>query len=424
MDEETEERKKLTSIEEALRKAREAKSELTQRMKEYDSIMGRIDALYGLIFNGPTPGFSNEDDLEQAVQASISVVHRARTEYSKESEAFDILSRSDRTFKECQSKLKDAIYWATALAMLAGGRTAEAKETSSLRIAHSLAQKAQSLVRDAQQYSAHVRTLENPSIARELPVRKENETEFHEVLKKLAAELGNTYAQLLSERKACADRTADCKASVVEAEQSASDRKRELHELRKATFLDVVSKLKSGEIAEPTESDFEGTEEAPPPSYEQQDFGATVNYHHHPSMHLHLPRLNTLSISSAQNSPMQAQAPLPLPLELRNAKQEHSGPFRQIAAEFVAPPYDVGIGRMVESDNMGVPSPSSSSFSPLNGSTGNHAHARSSGQGHLGFFDSEAGTTPTTPSTSRPSGARTRTRPPRPLPRVPQPNTR
>lgn len=46
-------------------------------------------------------------------------------------------------------------------------RTAEAKETSSLRIAHTLAQKAQAQVREAQQFSAHIRTLENPSIARE-----------------------------------------------------------------------------------------------------------------------------------------------------------------------------------------------------------------------------------------------------------------
>ncbi|KAJ4467317.1 hypothetical protein C8R41DRAFT_51421 [Lentinula lateritia] len=244
MAEETKERDRRASLEQALTKAQASKTDFLNKMQEYDTIKAKIDALYTLIFNGPTPGFPKEDELEQLVQASYSVVERAKAGYNSENEALEILSRSERTFRECQAKLKDAIYWATA-SMLAGGRTAEAKETASLRLANSLALKAQGFVREAQQLSAHIRTLEVPSIAREMPARKENDTEFHEVLKAAAAELGNTYSQLLSERRACADRTADAKVAVQNAEQAVLDRKKELHELRKELFLDVVSKLKS-----------------------------------------------------------------------------------------------------------------------------------------------------------------------------------
>ncbi|KAJ4470869.1 hypothetical protein J3R30DRAFT_1132199 [Lentinula aciculospora] len=166
MEKETQERQRRATLEEALNKAQASKMEFLGKMKDYDTIMAKLDALYALIFNGPTPGFPREDELEQSVQASYSVVERTKGGYNSENEALEILSRSEKTFRECQSKMKDAIYWATA-SMLAGGRTAEAKETASLRIAHTLAQKAQGFVREAQQYSAQVRTLEQPSIARE-----------------------------------------------------------------------------------------------------------------------------------------------------------------------------------------------------------------------------------------------------------------
>ncbi|KAJ3878643.1 hypothetical protein F5051DRAFT_405280 [Lentinula edodes] len=371
MAEETKERDRRASLEQALTKAQASKTDFLNKMQEYDTIKAKIDALYTLIFNGPTPGFPKEDELEQLVQASYSVVERAKAGYNSENEALEILSRSERTFRECQAKLKDAIYWATALAMLAGGRTAEAKETASLRLANSLALKAQGFVREAQQFSPHIRTLEYPSIAREMPTRKENDTEFHEVLKAAAAELGNTYSQLLSERRACADRTADAKVAVQNAEQAVLDRKKELHELRKELFLDVVSKLKSGELAEPTDLDFEGLQDAPP-SYElQHSVSHPHSYTHsdshsgsHSRSHSH-----TISLSS-------------MPPDLIIAKQ-HTGALRQISTDFAAPAYDSALS------------------SPI-------SHPFSSTQ------------TPSTPSASRPGGARSRTA--RPLPRLPQAN--
>ncbi|KAJ3853947.1 hypothetical protein EV368DRAFT_81095 [Lentinula lateritia] len=377
MAEETKERDRRASLEQALTKAQASKTDFLNKMAEYDTIKAKIDALYTLIFNGPTPGrypdfecFPKEDELEQLVQASYSVVERAKAGYNSENEALEILSRSERTFRECQAKLKDAIYWATA-SMLAGGRTAEAKETASLRLAHSLALKAQGFVREAQQFSTHVRTLEYPSIAREIPTRKENDTEFHEVLKAAAAELGNSYSQLLSERRACADRTADAKAAVQNAEQAVLDRKKELHELRKELFLDVVSKLKSGELAEPTDLDFEGLQDAPP-SYElQNSVSHSHSYTHSNSNSGSHSRSNSHTISLSS-----------MPPDLIIAKQ-HTGALRQISTDFAAPAYDSALS-----------SPISHPFSST--------------------------PTPPTPSASRPGGARPRTA--RPLPRVPQAN--
>ncbi|KAJ3894429.1 hypothetical protein GG344DRAFT_74105 [Lentinula edodes] len=386
MAEETKERDRRASLEQALTKAQASKTDFLNKMQEYDTIKAKIDALYTLIFNGPTPGRYPDFGYP------FPIVERAKAGYNSENEALEILSRSERTFRECQAKLKDAIYWATALAMLAGGRTAEAKETASLRLANSLALKAQGFVREAQQFSPHVRTLEYPSIAREMPTRKENDTEFHEVLKAAAAELGNTYSQLLSERRACADRTADAKVAVQNAEQAVLDRKKELHELRKELFLDVVSKLKSGELAEPTDLDFEGLQDAPP-SYElQHSVSHPHSYTHsdshsgsHSRSHSH-----TISLSS-------------MPPDLIIAKQ-HTGALRQISTDFAAPAYDSALSSPVGS----YTAPKSHILINISVCVTQISHPFSSTQ------------TPSTPSASRPGGARSRTA--RPLPRLPQAN--
>jgi hypothetical protein len=409
MDEEDRERHRKTSLEQDLKKAEDLKSELLTKMKDYDDVMGKIEALYGLIFNGPTPGFPQEDEAEQAVHAALSVVQRTRAEFNQENEAYEILSRSDRTFRDCQTKLKDAIYWATALAMLAGGRTAEVKETASLRIAHTLAQKAQSLVRDAQQFSAHVRTLENPSIARELPVRKDNDTEFHETLKALAADLGNTYSQLLSERQSCASRTAECKSALLESEQAVSDRKKELFELRKSLFLDVVAKLKSGEIEEPSEEDIDWEREAPPPSYEQQQS--------------HPPPPNPNAASSS--SPMSVTDSF----LLFQQQQPSSSPFAHHPHAGHSPPPSLFIPKQEPSSGGGgggphrqfSPSPTTydtvGSSSPSSVSVYSSPHSNS----HSSFYYPTSPPPLTTPTTARPGTAGSRSRG-RPLPRVPQPN--
>ncbi|KAF8832837.1 hypothetical protein HHX47_DHR1001583 [Lentinula edodes] len=332
MAEETKERDRRASLEQALTKAQASKTDFLNKMQEYDTIKAKIDALYTLIFNGPTPGRYPDFGYP------FPIVERAKAGYNSENEALEILSRSERTFRECQAKLKDAIYWATA-SMLAGGRTAEAKETASLRLAHSLALKAQGFVREAQQFSTHVRTLEYPSIAREMPTRKENDTEFHEVLKAAAAELGNTYSQLLSERRACADRTADAKAAVQNAEQTVLDRKKELHELRKELFLDVVSKLKSGELAEPTDLDFEGLQDAPP-SYElQHSVSHSHSYTHSNSHSGSHSRSNSHTISLSS-----------MPPDLIIVKQ-HTGALRQLSTDFAAPAYDNISSFFVNSDS-------------------------------------------------------------------------
>ncbi|KAJ3763280.1 hypothetical protein EV360DRAFT_78530 [Lentinula raphanica] len=364
MAEETKERERRTELEKALNTAQTSVKIGTLESNEGArfTYLDNTD----IISSPPFVGFPREDELEQSVQASYTGVERAKAAFGSENEALEILSRSEKTFRECQAKMKDAIYWATALAMLAGGRTAEAKEGSSLKAAHALAQKAQAFVREAQQFSTHVRTLENPSIAKELPARKENDTEFHETLKASASELGNTYSQLLAERRACAERAADAKTAVHNAEQAVADRKKELHELRKEIFLEIVSKLKSGELAEPTDLDFEGLQDAPP-SYEQQHPYSYSQSRSRPNSH-NSHNSRTISLSS-------------LPPNFIGAKQEANGSYRP---SYASPPYEH------------VPS------SPI--------------------YDPYSSTpTPSTPSASRSDSSRPRTAR-RPLPRVPQAN--
>ncbi|KAF5346126.1 hypothetical protein D9758_009919 [Tetrapyrgos nigripes] len=266
LQEEMRERDKLAGLQRALSSAQSQKTPIAARAKEYEDLDAQLDALYGLVFSGPTPGYPEEDALEQQVAAARLVHHRAQTDLDGESQTLELLVKAERTMREAQSKLKDGIYWATALAMLAGGRSAEVKESSALRSAHALARKAELEYNEGRQRSSNVKLLDRSKLAKELPQRKEVDPNFHEELKKISIELTETQNLLTTERKACAARTTHANMVVTQAEQTMNDYRKELNTVRRAIFEDIVTKVNNGEfrINDDEDPEADGLEDAPP----------------------------------------------------------------------------------------------------------------------------------------------------------------
>ncbi|KAK7464263.1 hypothetical protein VKT23_006427 [Stygiomarasmius scandens] len=262
MQDEMRERDKLSGLQRALSAAEAESPELKARAYEYEYLDAQLDALYGLVFSGPTP----EDALEQQVAAARSVHQRVQVDLQTEMQTLELLVRAERTMREAHSKLKDSIYWATALAMLAGGRSAEMKEVSALKSAHSLARRAEMEYNECQMKSTHVRFLERSKLAKELPQRKEGNNTFHEDLTQLSNELSESQNQITTERKAAQARVTSTSLVANQAEQTLNEYRRELNAARRAIFEEIVDKVNNGQynLDEREDGEVEGLEDAPP----------------------------------------------------------------------------------------------------------------------------------------------------------------
>ncbi|THU79482.1 hypothetical protein K435DRAFT_875419 [Dendrothele bispora CBS 962.96] len=265
MQDEMRERDKLAGLQRALTSAREQKPDILGRVHEYEDLDAQLDALYGLVFSGPTPGYPQEDALEQQVAAARSVHQRVQADLETETETLELLVRAEKTMREAHSKLKDAIYWATALAMLAGGRSAEVKEASALQNAHALARKAELEYNEAKMKSSQVKFLERSKLAREIPQRREGDNTFHEDLTKLSNELTETQSQFSTERKAAYVRVASQNMMAKQAEQALNEYRKELNAARREIFEEIIAKVNNGEYnLDQDDDEAQGMEDAPP----------------------------------------------------------------------------------------------------------------------------------------------------------------
>ncbi|KAL0571830.1 hypothetical protein V5O48_010126 [Marasmius crinis-equi] len=267
MQEEASERERQNELEQALSEAQIEKAELEEKTKEYNALKVKLDALYDLIFNGPTTGYPEEDQLEQQVSAARAVYDRVQATLNAEKQAYECLHRAEKTLRECKAKLKDALQCA-ATSMFASGRSVQERETTCLQSAHMLAQQALPLVQEARQLSPGVKPLEILSIAQSIPSRTESESgdQFYAVLKSAASELA-------AERLTYSTRTSSARAVVEGAEQTLAQFKDELTTLRKRIFEDVAEKMQTRSATMSLNEMHDDIEEAEylmeaPPSYQ------------------------------------------------------------------------------------------------------------------------------------------------------------
>ncbi|KAG7099832.1 hypothetical protein E1B28_001640 [Marasmius oreades] len=284
VQEESKERNRQTELEEALASAQNERATLQEKVKECDALKIKLDALYDLIFNGPTPGFPEEDQLEQQVSAAKAVYDRVHANFNTEKQAYANIYRAEKIIGECRYKLKDALQCASTV-MFASGHSVQEKETACLESAHDLALQVMSIIQEARRLSPDIRPLENLSIIQEVPSRAESGSadDFYAKLKSASSEVSRARTQLSTERTNYAGRAAVTKSVVEGAEQTLAQYKDELRSLRKGIFENVAEKsrqqspLRTNGMHGIQEDDEDHYIEAPPPSYDYEPSSTFVS---------------------------------------------------------------------------------------------------------------------------------------------------
>ncbi|KAF9270808.1 hypothetical protein L218DRAFT_952878 [Marasmius fiardii PR-910] len=278
VEEENRERERQNELEYALAEAQMERAALEEKVKECNALNVKLDALYDLIFNGPTPGYPEEDQLEQQVFAAKAVLERVQANFKTEKQAYEYVYRAEKMMRECKSKTKDALQCA-ATYMFASGRSLQEKEAACIQSANAFALQAVSILQNARQISPEIRPIENLIILHEFPERAESDggDVFYGKLKSASSEVSRAHVQLSHERAIYAGRAAAAKSVVEGAEQTLAKYKEELRVLRKRIFENVAEKLRQEPVIRTSglhrvqeDDEYQDYDEAPPPSYEYE----------------------------------------------------------------------------------------------------------------------------------------------------------
>ncbi|KAL0574468.1 hypothetical protein V5O48_007482 [Marasmius crinis-equi] len=265
-------REKQNQLEQALSQAKFEQMGLKGKTNEYQALRQKLDALYGIVFDGPTPGYPNEDQLEQQVSAAKAVCERVRVTLAAERAAYEYVTKAEKTMRECRARLRDALEVA-ATSMFASWRSVQDQESHCLQAAHKLACQVPEMVRDARDHCPEIRPLEQLSIIEGVPSRSEASSpdQFYGFIKTAASEVTRTHEYLCSERSSLASRVTANRTVIENAEKNLKQYKDELCSLRRGIFEEIAEKAKGdppfGDLGD---LDDEYPIDEAPPSYEYE----------------------------------------------------------------------------------------------------------------------------------------------------------
>ncbi|KAI3619178.1 hypothetical protein WG66_012849 [Moniliophthora roreri] len=268
--EEEKERQRQAEIDRSLREAQGQRACLEDKVKEYEHLRSKLEALYDLIFNGPTPGFPAEDHLEQQVAAARVIQERVQATLDAEKRAFECIYKAEKAMRECRSKIKDALQFA-ATSLFASGRSAQEREASAIHSAHILARQVPVLIREARQLSPDVKPIEDMTLVREAPSRADTPDgdAFYGKLKTIASEVSRVHTQLSEERQTAITRVSAARTTVENAESTVDHYRKELATLRQTIYEEVAEKVRE-QMREQRYSTGEEYFIDAPPSYEYE----------------------------------------------------------------------------------------------------------------------------------------------------------
>ncbi|KAI1638428.1 hypothetical protein F4809DRAFT_253024 [Biscogniauxia mediterranea] len=243
-----------------------AQKDLEAVVARHNKAQHDLDSLYDSIFQGPTPGFPEEDLSERNAERALQAYHEARTKMESELQVVRILSQARSCHNNAANYIEEALDH-SRIDMFGGGTFSDMMERNALSKADRQVSQMMILVSQAQRRSPHVQSLPPVRIAEGslvMDVFFDNilsDMDFHEKIKDSRASLqrcGHVLARQLNNAQA---RYQACEAEVnlnVDALRSA---RLELQRARERIFERIISGQGGGEQGHATEY----TSESPPP---------------------------------------------------------------------------------------------------------------------------------------------------------------
>lgn len=204
-----------------------------------------LDALYDSIFEGPTPGFPDEDQKEHAAEATLSRYHDIRTRSESEGQAVNLLSDAQKKMKTAQRSMIDAQDY-SRMDMFGGGSMVDMMERNALSQAEVQLSQVRVAVAQAQRMSAAVRDLPNVKISHGSlmgDVLFDNifsDMAFHDKIKASIVELEKAAKALDEQVAAAKQRYAGSQQDLAQAGRELEDSRVGLQKARELAFEKVI----------------------------------------------------------------------------------------------------------------------------------------------------------------------------------------
>lgn len=144
--------------------AQNAKKDLEAAASRHKQAQQDLDDLYDSIFEGPTPGFPEEDMREQAAHDALNQYHDLRVRVESETQVVTLLGNAGAKMKQSQYHLADARSH-SQMDMFGGGMMSDMMERSALSKAEITCMEAKMAVEQAQRLSPEVHAMPPVNVA-------------------------------------------------------------------------------------------------------------------------------------------------------------------------------------------------------------------------------------------------------------------
>ncbi|KAI3331939.1 hypothetical protein HD806DRAFT_478836 [Xylariaceae sp. AK1471] len=237
-----------------------AQNNLEQEDMRHTTAQSELDSLYASIFQGTTPSFPEEDDVERQAISIAKAYNSACAKLEADRQVQRILEDASKRLKSSLSHVEDALD--SSRMDMFGSAGADMMERTALHSSEMDLVQAQMLIMQAQRFSPEVQSLPPVNIASGhlmSDVLFDNiftDLEFHDKIKQSRTEVQRCQQALLAQLTAAKERCHASEEQIKSQSQLLSNAREELQKFRQGIF----ERLANGEV--PQASPGQG---APPP---------------------------------------------------------------------------------------------------------------------------------------------------------------
>ncbi|KAH8836061.1 hypothetical protein DL96DRAFT_1702996 [Flagelloscypha sp. PMI_526] len=216
----------------------------TRQSDKFKSARTELELLYSSIFDGITPGYPEEDQAEAEVRAVQAIQTRVSANLSIEYSTTDVLRTASKAMVSCQEKLREALYWSSAL-ILANSPETSRLRAQSLAEAHTLASDCRSGLLEARELCPAVKPFGSFTLAERPLVKTQSETAFHDIISQTATELDSVSLKITAELNSANLRIKAAGAVVEQTSKELRNRQVDLFKVRRKIFDQVIVDVQS-----------------------------------------------------------------------------------------------------------------------------------------------------------------------------------
>ncbi|RDL38132.1 uncharacterized protein BP5553_05565 [Venustampulla echinocandica] len=239
----------LEALQKNLKEAQQTKEEMDMVLVTHQAASEALDKLYASVFDGPTPGFPEEDQAEQEVQSAKQLFNEAQGALSNEKQVVQILERTRQVMNYAISHMDDAESASRADIWGIGGSFADLSERSALARARDAVHQVEQLMQQAQQLSHETSPLGPMAIADGhfmsdmLFDNVFSDYAFHQLIKESTTQVVDASKKLVIETQKAKQRVVRWQGVADERRRTLMQAREKLQTIRRGVFDSVAGGL-------------------------------------------------------------------------------------------------------------------------------------------------------------------------------------